>query len=617
MSSPFANNAVLLPFAKLISERALSRELPLPFRRPWGYADEAETSEKTDTPNYYQPAAGYAAVSQSWGFALHAVRDMAACAVGRANGAALANDYSGAYLATLPVSFDLNMATAAFARLNANPQLVYTPSPALGGYGRARVGAFGDIYADIAPVTGVARAVRACLHAAQAAVSAPFLQSCAAPRYAGTAALERYLPHLYQGEPLLQTCFKPRWLPALAVPCEYYEIAVPEETEENTYVCGIKPKSNRIPLRFRRHKVAHSAKSVPLPFACDIVSNTPVLDTYMINNAVSATFDNGQALDLLTASFTCDTGGYCWQGSITLPPDEFAKLGMDGREKGAEAEISVAVNAETFVFLAEDYSDNRRFGQKIFTVSGRSLTSRLGGDYAEFGDGTYRSPVYARQVCDDVLKYLGFAIESFGLEDWLIPKDVYSLTEKTPMAVLTEIAQAAGGFVCSNTALPMLSLKPRWPAAAWKIADTEPDVSIPASVVTQISGQRSVAVRANGVFVSATHATGAAGDVYREGTSREPRAAAQTNALYTDRAVLLATGIAALSDTGIHKTESVTLPVSDKYAVPLAELGQIWEVAEPAGTWKGVVEGVTLDIGIENDAPTVMQTVKINRYLDS
>ncbi|EFE48767.1 hypothetical protein NEIELOOT_02746 [Neisseria elongata subsp. glycolytica ATCC 29315] len=134
---------------------------------------------------------------------------------------------------------------------------------------------------------------------------------------------------------------------------------------------------------------------------------------------------------------------------------------------------------------------------------------------------------------------------------------------------MQELAKAAGGFVESDPHLPVVRIKPRWPKAAWQIAEAEPDATVPSSVILQINGRRTVSERCNGVFVWAEHAKGRAGDVYRQGSSREPRAAALTDTLYTDTDVLTAAGMAALSDTGIHKTETVLMPVSEKYGIPL------------------------------------------------
>lgn len=148
------------------------------------------------------------------------------------------------------------------------------------------------------------------------------------------------------------------------------------------------------------------------------------------------------------------------------------------------------------------------------------------------------------------------------------------------------------------------------------MAQAAADVTVPASVIFGISGQRNVSERANGIYVWPSHNKGKGADVYRNGSNREPRASALTHALYTDQPVLLAAGVAALSATGVHKRETVSLPVSDKYAIPMANLGEIWQISEPSGNWQGVVVGVSVEVKIENDAPVVTQNVSIDRYLD-
>ena len=324
----------------------------------------------------------------------------------------------------------------------------------------------------------------------------------------------------------------------------------------------------------------------------------------------------GKPLDILAASFAADTGGYCWQCSVTLPPDSFARLNMDGRDKGKEAVITVEAAGHTFAFIAEEYGDTRRFGQKDYTVSGRSLTAYLGADYGKPGSGTYQNAVYARQIADAQLEFSGFKVIGWHIPDWLVAGGSYAVTCKTPMAVLQELAKAAGGFVESDPHLPVVRIKPRWPKAAWQIAEAEPDATVPSSVIMQINGRRTVSERCNGVFVWAEHAKGRAGDVYRQGSSREPRAAALTDTLYTDTNVLTAAGMAALSDTGIHKTETVQMPVSEKYGIPLAQLGQVWQIQEPEGHWQGVITGITLTVETENGAPKITQSAVIDRYMD-
>ena len=81
--------------------------------------------------------------------------------------------------------------------------------------------------------------------------------------------------------------------------------------------------------------------------------------------------------------------------------------------------------------------------------------------------------------------------------------------------------------------------------------------------------------------------------------------------------VCRAAGIAALSDTGTHKIESVKLPFATQYGVTLPELGSIVQVNESTGYWRGVVQGVRLDLTPEKGVKRVDLTLSIDRYLDS
>lgn len=411
-------------------------------------------------------------------------------------------------------------------------------------------------------------------------------------------------------------CQPARTLPALIVPCQWYSIEIDDVLPPSPYPCGKRPPYNKLPIAFKR-KATKNTRQLPLPFKCwqDIATNTiPTLDTYMITNNIYAQVD-GQEIQIFSADITSDVNGYCWQGSITIPPDDFVRLNLDERKQGQELNISIRINDETFVFMAEEYSDNRVFGQKSYTVKGRSTTAKLGADYAQIQGGIIEQPIYARQVADAQVATTGYRITEWALVDWYILGGVYSTVNKTPMGVISDIATAAGGFVCSHPSLPELSIRPLYRVKAWDIATTKPDVSVPSSVVISISGQKTVNAQYNGVFVMSTHSKGVGADVWRRGTDREPRAQLLSHALYTNEIICEAAGMNALSKSGVHKQETVTLPIANKYGLHRAELGQIWQIQESTGAWQGIVTGVTVSVKIEHDAPVVTQTINVDRYL--
>ncbi len=598
-----------LPFRRPLADKNAAA-LPLPFVRLLGQDDD--TPAPPPQPPQ-PPPVRHAPVAAAFAFPSAAAASTGICHSGCALGLRTQSDYTGVTTQALPLAACFRLSVAGMPQLHRCAVQTASTQQSLTVCTNQQTAATAELRRCNTSPTSGGRSLTGCARAVQTATGRPHrcaVQTASAQHgLAACRGLSQPLPQR------LAACSAPGYTPPASVPCEWHDIPVPPKPDPDTYICGKRPKADRLPLPFAGKRTAHHAHHIPLPFACRTRVATPILRIYMIHHRISATFDDGKPLELLSASFTADTSGYCWQGSLTIPPDDFARLNIDGRAKGKEAVITVNIDNETFVILAEEYRDNRAFADKSYTVTGRSVTARLGADYAAQRGGLIGNPAYARQIADQILKYTGVTIKTWQAADWLIPGGVYSTEGKTPAAVLNELADAAGAFVYSHPSLPEISVGPRRKTPAWQEADALPDTTVPASVITKISGSRSVRAEANGVFVYAEHDQGRAADVYKKGSSREPRAAALTSVLYTDLPVLEAAGIAALNEAGTHKSENVTLPVADQYALPRAELGQIWQIQEPSGNWQGTVTGVTLNVDIENDAPVVMQTVTIDRYL--
>lgn len=402
---------------------------------------------------------------------------------------------------------------------------------------------------------------------------------------------------------------------AIPVPCEWYTVEIPEPPPELPRRCH-PIDSRRLPFALERPRSARSAAHLlPFPFACRRPRAViPNLDVYIMLNQIKA-YAGSLKLNPIRISVSQDMQGYCWSCEVELPPDDFAALDLAKYDQGKEPLVTLEINGAKFAFIAESYRDNRQFARRSYTVSGRSQTARLGADYAQIKQGAVSQDMYARQIADSVLENTGFRIGTWGIPDWLVPAQVYSLADKTPIAVLADIAQAAGGFVASDPAERILHIKPRYKVPAWQLARATPDVSVPANVITQISGQKQISTQCYGVFVSATHNKGVFRKIIRKASAGSPEASALSHALYTADEPCLAAGIAALDDTGAGKTEQIELPVMERYALNIAQPGDIWQVSEPNGAWVGIADSVAVSVETENDASKIMQSVGLRRYL--
>ncbi len=142
--------------------------------------------------------------------------------------------------------------------------------------------------------------------------------------------------------------------------------------------------------------------------------------------------------------------------------------------------------------------------------------------------------------------------------------------------------------------------------------DASPDVVVPMDVVRSMSERTDVKPRYNTVMLVGI----AANEIYRNRQGRDLIAPLENNALYTDRNCVVPRGIELLSNSGMHGLYTVKMRWAEKYNLPLAKLGQIWQFNDVDGAWKGVITSVSVAVEWDNEAPTVWQTLGVDRYLD-
>lgn len=402
---------------------------------------------------------------------------------------------------------------------------------------------------------------------------------------------------------------------AVPVPWRYY--AIPNDTPPPIVgACRIRPPSSRLPLALTRKRNGLPSSQLPLPLTCwhdQAPAFVPDLRSYIVLNTVTATL-GGIAIDPIDFNIKTDLDSYCWQGGIKISNKQYQKVKAKlDVARGSEPLVIVTVNGVSYSFIAEEISRNRVFGNYSYSISGRSSTAQLGKDYAHSQGGTINQDLYASQIINMQLADLPFSIDRFEVTDWLIPAGTLNTSNQTPISIISQIAQACGAEAISDPLEPKLSIIPRWKKPAWELATATADLVIPMGVVQSISDQKKVNPRYNTVtLIGRTQGS----EVYRAREGRNLIAPVANWYLYTDRDCVIPRGIQILSDSGTHGLYTLKIRVADKYNMPLVELGQILQISDPEGAWKGIVTGVSLDVGRDNDAITVWQTVNIDRYLD-
>lgn len=394
------------------------------------------------------------------------------------------------------------------------------------------------------------------------------------------------------------------------VPCRYYPIPETEPDKPVSY-CSIRPPSDRLPLALRRKRGQHASDALPLAMVCwhDLSpASTPNLRSYIVHNIITATI-GGIHVNPLSFSIKTDMDSFCWQGHIEIPTKDFAKIKGKLGSPGNEPMISVVINNRRFVIMGEELSKNRSFVNHSYTLSGRSVTARLSADYATNKQGGLNQALFASQLCQQALANTGMTAE-YQAPDWLIGAGVYS-TDKTPIVILSDVAHACGAFVSSHVSEPQLIIKPRYKIPAWELATAEPNLILGLDPIKQISEQQRVSPAYDNVWLTSTSRLD---NVYRKQSARTAEAPIQSDELFTDQIATIAKGVQILSESGTHMDMTVTTRWADKYGLPLATLGDIWQINDEGG-YKAVVVSVDVQVKVEDGVPSVWQVVGLDRYM--
>lgn len=399
---------------------------------------------------------------------------------------------------------------------------------------------------------------------------------------------------------------------AVQVPDRYYPIPEPPPVKPDN-VCRIRPPSSELPLRMARRRGGLLSSNLPLSLTCwhdDPPLITPSLRTYIMHHTITANI-GGISVAPFGFNIKTDMDSYCWSGSVSISPDDHAKIKHKlDVPRGSEPMINVALNDLNFSIIAENPSRSRQFGKTSHNLDGRSITARLGADYAVPNDRLFDQANYASQIVNQQLQNLPFTA-NFDIDDWLIPASTYAVSNKTPIGVIMDIAEAAGSFVESHPTDAAMSIKKRWKINAWELATATPDVTIPADVIKHATDKTVKNTRYNTILL-----VGNVGhEVFRATQGRDMAAPTLSNALFTAREVTIPKGSSVLSDSGTHSIQTLDLIFDD--SIPLAKLGQIWQINDTDGAWRGVITGVALDCPVAGETPKPEQTITIDRYMDN
>lgn len=269
-------------------------------------------------------------------------------------------------------------------------------------------------------------------------------------------------------------------------------------------------------------------------------------------------------------------------------------------------EVEVTVDGFLWRFRLDQVSASSAFAKTGGQTQGRSRAAILGPEVALPANGTETEAKTARQLAEQELTGTDWQLD-WGLVDWLVPARRFSYSQKTPIEVLVQLAETAGGRVLADPVLAWVRAVPKYPVPVWEWASTEPDVILPRSLLVTLAwkprhGQPWDALwLGDGQDVLAqVKRAGLPGVSFPDSPTIEP--------LLCAAEVCRARGIALLSDAVAGIDFTLALPVSAVDGPsPVRAVGELVRFVDGGKTWAGLITSVSVQVGFG----TVVQTLEV------
>jgi hypothetical protein len=340
------------------------------------------------------------------------------------------------------------------------------------------------------------------------------------------------------------------------------------------------------------------------PHSWDI-ARPNIQKVYFVMNTVSLTrLVDSVPIPVSALSIGTDRDSWAWTLNATLVSK--ADLDLVRPSGGAPVEVEAAINGLTWRFAVEEYGEEIRWGQRAYTVTGRSLSAYLADPYSAPRDGLQTAQRTAQQLAEEELTDTGFTLV-WSLPEWLVPGGVWSYQGLTPIGAIAQIAAAAGGTVQSHPSAQQLIIAPWYSAMPWSWGGVAVDAVVPA---TMIDGRRSrfePRPAYTGVYCRGQQ-QGVTCFVRRIGTDGSRLAGQQVGSLITATEPGLALGKKILADSGARSIETLNLPLLDNPG--LLAPGTLIEAQDTDETWRGQV----IRTNIAAARPAVNQAIDVLRY---
>jgi hypothetical protein len=326
----------------------------------------------------------------------------------------------------------------------------------------------------------------------------------------------------------------------------------------------------------------------------------PTRRVYFVTNQVQfVRASDGFPIPATSIAVDGDGDSWAWQFTASLPRIRDAES-LEGEE------VIITINGHEWRCIVDGWSDNRSWGQQSATVTGRSLSAELSSSLylpRSYTESNTRTLIQlAEQELPD-----GWVLD-WKADDWVVPGGLWSYSSLAPIAVIQQIAEAAGAFILPCMNARRLTVLSKYAVKPWELMTRDADISIPESIMITLGRQRARGQSADGVWISGGN--GFAGHVKRSGTAGGNTLSDVSHNLIVDPTGAGALGTALLAKSLSRSTDSIEMPINADTGLILP--GQM--IQTPSG--RGYSRGLRASASVSNDRKlTVRQAIEIERPL--
>ena len=332
----------------------------------------------------------------------------------------------------------------------------------------------------------------------------------------------------------------------------------------------------------------------------------PLLHVYMqVHHLTAHLLPSLEPVVLTDVSIAADDDSYCWSLSANGPEHLLDQLAPVG---GLPQRLQIDIDGLQFVFAVTSAARSRSFDRRRVAVQGISVTAMLGSPYMPKQTWLSTSVATAQQLAVAALEFSGVDLD-WQIPDWQVPAGAWSF-QGTPLQAVLRMAESVNAVVRSHRRAEQLIVAPRYPVLPWEWGAAMPDVQLPAAVIVTDELRPDPRAEYNAIYVAGGSVGGVLGHVVRSLSARDKLAPQIQDDLITHADAARMRGSWALAASGNKLQHSISMPVLTGGTNPgILNPGQLLEVADTDGTWRGLVRGVSVSASI----PRVRQQVTVER----